>query len=442
MKLSETMAASTPLEMGKSLWRFGTGRYFYVMAQYLIHSGLANAISWIKLLFLCSVGTLCVVIPILWPLFLFWVYQKYQSYAASRAKLLPSWTGPGSLEQKVLKAIEKNEPPKNGKFQNRDGLSLHYYSEGRGSKHVLICNGVNCSYLLWKPLLDSLSESFGKDWREEFTVITWDYRGLYKSEAPPATSSYSVRALCEDAYDLLQHLKLEKWHAVCGWSTGVQCSLEYAGLYPETVERIFLVNGSHGHTLHTAFQPMPQFFFLSTMSRLLSTAIYFVRFYICNDAKEFQRFKSLWVKINELVSCTLHRLNGFLLGSASLEYTMASNALDLTGHGPDHCNNVMRILQALDSHSSAYTLPELKVPVLVVAGLLDVMTPAFTQYEIAGLAPKAKLVSIAAGTHHCILESPQLASREVASFFKADPKDLEKWGNEDRVSWPIGWYLL
>ena len=60
----------------------------------------------------------------------------------------------------------------------------------------------------------------------------------------------------------------------------------------------------------------------------------------------------------------------------------------------------------------------------------------------AGLAPKAKLVSIAAGTHHCILESPQLASREVASFFKADPKDLEKWGNEDRVSWPIGWYLL
>ena len=145
MKLSETMAASTPLEMGKSLWRFGTGRYFYVMAQYLIHSGLANAISWIKLLFLCSVGTLCVVIPILWPLFLFWVYQKYQSYAASRAKLLPSWTGPGSLEQKVLKAIEKNEPPKNGKFQNRDGLSLHYYSEGRGSKHVLICNGVTLS---------------------------------------------------------------------------------------------------------------------------------------------------------------------------------------------------------------------------------------------------------------------------------------------------------
>lgn len=59
-----------------------------------------------------------------------------------------------------------------------------------------------------------------------------------------------------------------------------------------------------------------------------------------------------------------------------------------------------------------------------------------------GLAPKVKLVSIAAGTHHCILEAPELASKEVADFFKADTKALEKWGEQDRVSWPIGWYLL
>ena len=39
----------------------------------------------------------------------------------------------------------------------------------------------------------------------------------------------------------------------------------------------------------------------------------------------------------------------------------------------------------------------LEVPVLVVCGLLDFMTPAFTQYEIAGLAPKVKLIPIAAG---------------------------------------------
>lgn len=378
------MATLPPAEVGKSLWSFVTSQYFRVMAQYLIHSGLANAISWIKLGFLWIAGIICVIIPIFWPILFFWAYQKYQTYKRSKMKLLPSWTGPGTLEQRVLKAINKNEPPVNGKFKSRDGLSLQYYSEGRGEKHILICNGVNCSYILWKPLLDSLSASLGKDWREEFTVITWDYRGLYKSEAPSATANFSVRALCEDAYDLLQHLNLEKWDAVCGWSTGVQCALEYAGLYPQTLDRMFLVNGSHGHTLHTAFQPMPQLFFWSVMSRLLSSAIYFVRFSVCTDAKEFQKFKSLWVKLNELVSPTLHRLNGFLLGSASLEYTMASNALDLTGHGPEHCNNVMRILQALDSHSSAYTLPELQVPTLVVCGLLDFMTPAFTQYEIAG----------------------------------------------------------
>ena len=78
----------------------------------------------------------------------------------------------------------------------------------------------------------------------------------------------------------------------------------------------------------------------------------------------------------------------------------------------------------------------------MVCGLLDAMTPAFSQYEIAGLAPKVKLVSIAAGTHHCILEAPQLASKEIVDFFRADPKKLENWGEADRVSWPIGWYLI
>ena len=437
----EVLNMSTYGAMSKSVWSFATSQYFRVMVQYLIHSALANAIFWMKLGFLSLVGIICFVFPFFWPFLVFWVCKKYQTYQQSRSKLLPSWIGSGSLEERVLRAIEKNEPPNNGHFTSRDGLRLQYYSEGRGDKQILICNGVNCSYLLWKPLLDSLSESFGADWREKLTVVTWDYRGLYKSEGASATASYSVRALCEDAYDLLQHLKLEKWDAVCGWSTGVQCALEYGGLYPETVDRLFLVNGSHGHTLHTAFQPVPQLFYMSLMSRILSCAIYFVRFNVCTDAKEFQRFKALWVKLIELVSPTLQRLNGFLLGSASLQYTMASNALDLTGHGPQHCNNVMRILQALDSHSSAYTLPELKVPVLVVCGLLDTMTPAFSQYEIAGLAPRVKLVSIAAGTHHCILEAPQLTSKEIVDFFEADSKKLENWG-EERISWPIGWYLM
>ena len=193
--------------------------------------------------------------------------------------------------KKSWRRLRRMSPPKNGNFTSRDGLRLQWYSEGSGPKQILICNGVNCSYLLWKPLLDSLSDSFGKDWREQLTVVTWDYRGLYKSEASAATASYSVRTLCEDAYDLMQHMKLEKWDAVCGWSTGVQCALEYAGLYPETVDRLFLVNGSHGHTLHTAFQPVPQFFYLSLMSRILSSAIYFVTFqclHRCQGVSEIQ----------------------------------------------------------------------------------------------------------------------------------------------------------
>ncbi len=51
---------------------------------------------------------------------------------------------------------------------------------------------------------------------------------------------------------------------------------------------------------------------------------------------------------------------GFLLGRASLEYTMASNALDLTGHGPEHCNNVMRHLgQKLEQWNILQDVPRM-----------------------------------------------------------------------------------
>mmetsp|Transcript_47516 Transcript_47516/g.111123 ORF Transcript_47516/g.111123 Transcript_47516/m.111123 type:complete len:449 (+) Transcript_47516:49-1395(+) len=423
--------------------------YFRVMGQYLLHSGLVNLLSWVKFGITLVILGICLVVPLLWPVAGYWFYHKVNVYKESCKKLLPEWLEDARLDVRIQKAIDRYEPKEGGHFTSRDGLKLKYYVEGTGQKHVLICNGVNCSYILWRPLFDSLSSVLGKDWREEFKVVTWDYRGLYKSEAPSKTADFSVRSLCEDAYDLREHLQknegwsLEKWHAVCGWSTGVQASLEYAGLFPDTVERLFLVNGSHGHTLNAAFQPMPQLFFFALMGRVLQCAIFLVRFRVCASNAEFERFKTLWVAINELLAPTVFRLRSLLFGSASLEYMMVSNSLDLTAHGPEHCGNVMRILQALESHSSAYTLPELKVPALVVCGLLDAMTPAFTQYEIAGLAPRVRLVPMAAGTHHCILEVPDLASPEIAKFFMTDTEALDaKWASRGQIMWPKGWYLL
>ncbi len=73
----------------------------------------------------------------------------------------------------------------------------------------------------------------------------------------------SVRDNAEDVLDILHHFKHaredntpDKIACFLGWSTGVQVGLELVCLYPDVVERLVFLNGTHGQTLQSAFQPV------------------------------------------------------------------------------------------------------------------------------------------------------------------------------------------
>jgi len=446
-KLARSSTPSALAAASELVWCSIAGTYASTIGTFLLHSTVAQVLSLVKVVLLCTVGLVCLVFPPLWPVLLIWAAYKYSMYRAACSKLLPQWTEKGTpLEDRIRNAVEANVPADTGHFASSDGLKLKYYTAGTGKRHILVCNGVNCSWLLWAPIMVSLSEPLGRPWREEFTVVTWDYRGLYGSEQPDSTAGFSVRALCNDAHDLMKHLGLKRWECVCGWSTGVQVALEFAGLFPDCLDRLFLVNGGHGHTLRFFAQPMPQLVTVGFMSHLVEAVIWLVRFSVCTSPELFESFKARYLSVVEALTSTVFRAMGFLLSNPSLEYTMATNMCDLVSNGPAHCNNVLRILQTLDCHSAAYNLPEVRTPILVVAGLLDWMTPAFTQYEIAALAPRCRIVPFMAGTHHCILEFPRLASREIAGFLTADVDHLAKyWGKPEsggKIARPVAWGLL
>jgi len=410
------------------------------MCCWLGHSTLAFIIGWTKLFLLLGSAFL----PPCWPLLAVYIYYKWTNYKASYEHLSPKWLERGvPLNRRIQNAVDSSAPnKKEGFFDSRDGLKLKYFTLGHGSKHILICNGVNCSWFLWVPIFKSMQESLGKDWQDEFTVVTWEYRGLYGSELPKTTASVSVRSLAEDGYDLMQHLKLAKWHAVFGWSTGVQVSLEFAGLYPSCVERVFLINGSHGHCLRFAFSTLGVPGLSSIMSHVLQLAFFVIRFSVCAYPARFARMSRLWMKVQEVLGPTLLRYKAFMLGRADFEFTAATNVVDFFNHGPEHLDNVCRIFQALDCHSVAYFLPELKVPILVVAGLQDDLTPAFTQYEIAALAQRVRLVPFLTGSHHCVLEFPQQAGKELSDFLLAGKECLETWGAKENIAPATCWGLF
>src|SRR5690606_10568736 len=92
----------------------------------------------------------------------------------------------------------------------------------------------------WLPFL----RRFGAGHR----VVAFDYRGLYRSGAPPRPHAVTIE---DHAADLLAVLRWtgEEPALVIGWSMGVQVAVEAALLEPDRVAGLVLVAGAPGDPL-------------------------------------------------------------------------------------------------------------------------------------------------------------------------------------------------
>ena len=146
---------------------------------------------------------------------------------------------------------------------------------------------------------------------DDYVCVTWDYRGLFASGEHPGsrTTFFSIRDHANDGLDVLRWYQRregrpcfaderEERSAECsegtvesanaddqkaedttgtigtsapaaagalaggaagavpviGWSTGVQVGLEMAGNEARAVESLVLINGAHGHLMHSFLQ--------------------------------------------------------------------------------------------------------------------------------------------------------------------------------------------
>ena len=210
--------------------------------------------------------------------------------------------------------------------------------------------------------------------------------------------------------------------------------VQFAATYPDKVERLFLVNGNWGHTLTCAFQiswylPNP------LVPRILHALIWVCRYGICPYPKLYAIFLRIYRVVIHWLRRYLWKPLGVFTGIPTYEWMMLLNASDVFGNTASHANNVGIILQvprgrgreeggkgrraedaqcndcanlclscvqALDCHSVAALLPEVRTPTVMLTGLLDAMTPPYQQYEMAGLIPNIHLVPFLLGTHHSI----------------------------------------
>ncbi|WP_215546247.1 alpha/beta fold hydrolase [Amycolatopsis sp. CA-230715] len=228
-------------------------------------------------------------------------------------------------------------------------------------------------------------------------LVRFDLRGTGRSQAPEDATSYRCERLADDVEALRVHLGLDRID-VLAHSAGANLAELYAIRYPGRVRKLVLVAPS---TLGAGIFPD-------------------------GDARR--------AIIRRRAGEPWHRQV-----SDAFETVIAGNATDsdwealapftygrwdeaARRHHASQRRNDEAAAVYTASYSPATTraaLPSVAVPVLVLAGELDLSGPPCALAELAGLFPAARIVTQAGGGHFPWLDSPAEFTETVANFLAA-----------------------
>lgn len=283
-----------------------------------------------------------------------------------------------------------------GAFPARDGVRLAWQqTAGRNGAgpHIVLANGLGGSAPAWKHLIAALEP--------QYTLTLWDYRGLFSSRAPEGLPTPpTVTAQADDLEDLLAFFHIEK-AVFMGWSYGGQVLAELYRRRPDAFEALILLNPMVGPA--TDSLRLPQ---------------------LC--APLFTHMLSIWAPFWKLAGPLAERVirSGHLL---SMVKTTGLVGPDLDEEifqeiarefvTLDH--DVFRAtLESAEHYDGRGVLPEIRVPVLLVAGTRDFIVLPETVRETARAIPGAHLVFINRTSHYTAVEKPAETAAAIASFLE------------------------
>jgi pimeloyl-ACP methyl ester carboxylesterase len=254
-----------------------------------------------------------------------------------------------------------------------NGININYQVEGQGESLVMIM-GFTAGRSGWMPQI--------RFFKKYYRVITFDNRGVGKSDKPPGP--YSTRMMADDTVKLMDLLGIEKAH-IMSVSMGGMIAQELAINYPQKVMKLVLA---------------------STYARQDETS---------GDTLELAKFLQLTPekKISAMVGLAfnkpLYRFTFGLLARVQTRFTGDSGRVGIAGQS-----------EACLKHDTLERLSSITAPTLVIVGTGDRIIKPVSSEVIAGKIPNAKLVKVEGGSHYFSFEMKRIFNREVLNFLKSD----------------------
>jgi len=237
----------------------------------------------------------------------------------------------------------------------RSGFETYFEVRGTGEPLLLIC-GLSADLQIWRRVMPFLEQ--------RFCAVAFDNRGAGRSSVPD--EPYSIAQLADDAVALLDHLQIDT-AKVIGWSMGGAIAQVLAVKYPRRVRHLLL--------LSSLLAPDPMF---------RNAVNNWVNMRRSNMTVEQVARHVAWLVLSR----------AFAANEAAYEATiqfMINNPYAQPMHG------LVRQADALLAHTPPPGLATLPMPVSIVVGVEDRLTPVYLSEQLRAAIPHSQLRELPGG---------------------------------------------
>ena len=250
-------------------------------------------------------------------------------------------------------------------------VDLHFTDSGGDGEPVLLAHAIGCDHRMWDPIVPRLAR--------RFRVIAIDARGHGRS--PVGQRPYSLEMLADDARAVLDKLSLTRIHWV-GLSMGGMIGQAFALRHPARLGRLVIANST------SSYGPEGAAMWKERVKLVEKGGVAAVR----------------ELAVQRLFSEDFRAREGPAV-AALMDRLVQTPAQGYLGC----CDAIARLDYADD-------LIRIKAKTLVIAGELDVGTPASMSEAIAARIPGAKLAVIRGVAHLSVAEKPEEFATLVEDF--------------------------
>lgn len=277
-------------------------------------------------------------------------------------------------------------------LETGDGITIVWYDSGGDKPPIVFANGLGGPLVAWRHQIDYL--------RDHYRLISWDYRGLYRSTRPRGhPPALDIGTQTSDLELVLAAANVQR-AAFIGWSMGVQVILEHYSRRPESVSHLVLINGTFGRPFETVALPMA--------ARVVPALV--------RQAQRFQGMgTSLLKRLADWPETVLWMKRLGLFGATLDEDLFREIAAEFATMDLDV---YLRTLKLLGDHDAAHVLETIRVPTLVISGDRDAFTPRQLAQLMARRVAGGEILVVRGASHYAAIEYPELVNLRIEKFFR------------------------